>query len=537
MAIWWPSATNSTPRSRGWRKRPTGPSDLARVMDLAVALRERWAQRAALDEQLSALGPLKVMPEGAIERLDAINARLQKHQQRLDQLAQLREAAKREFAGLAVNESLWRQAARIEAFKEQEPWIAQLQGQIGELQERDRPARVGAGRRGRAAGLEPPEFDRAAGVLGQDARAACGRRPKLLAAGPPAIGGSATGRRRGQRDRRSRSRGRSNRPWRPAASSDLAAAMDRAGSLVSQLRRRVQIDERLDQLARYQTELEERSRRLVDRQLLPVGVLVGLGAVFVVGVVLMLAGLFMPASIAGSIGWALAVLGLAGIGAAVGGKVMLERSNAQQLDACQKQLGVLQSQVQQTKDDRDALDAQLPRGGGPIAEPAAGGGEGIGGLGGVDAVGHAPQRGPAGGRGGRAPRRRGRRGARRRPAGVGARRSPRPACRKTFSPKQVRRLAQRGDRIAEAQRRLGAAPRELAAPAAGIGFARRRGSCNWRPTPACRLAPAGPIEQLRQLAEAAARQEAAVARREAIRTRVAAQSAPPGPSTRRPSAG
>ena len=61
------------------------------------------------------------------------------------------------------------------------------------------------------------------------------------------------------------------------------------------------------------------------------------------------------------------VLGLAGGGAAVGGKVMLERLNARRLDACQKQLGVLRSQVQQTKSDRDALDAQLPSGGGPIA--------------------------------------------------------------------------------------------------------------------------------------------------------------------------
>jgi len=46
---------------------------------------------------------------------------------------------------------------------------------------------------------------------------------------------------------------------------------------------------------------------------------------------------------------------------------MLERSNAHQLDACQKQLGVLQLQVQQAKEDRDAIDAQLPRGGGPIS--------------------------------------------------------------------------------------------------------------------------------------------------------------------------
>ena len=107
---------------------------LARVTDLALAVRDRWTQRAALDEQLSAIGPLKIMPEAAVERLDALNARIQKHQEHLDRLAQQTEALRAEFAGLAVNESLWRQAARIEAFKEQEPWIAQLQGQIGELE-------------------------------------------------------------------------------------------------------------------------------------------------------------------------------------------------------------------------------------------------------------------------------------------------------------------------------------------------------------------------------------------------------------------
>ena len=148
--------------------------------------------------------------------------------------------------------------------------------------------------------------------------------------------------------------------------SDLAAAMDRAGGLVSQFRRRVQLDERLDQLGRYQVELEERGRQLLDRQMLPVGVLVGLGAVFVVGVMLVLAGLLMPTSVTGSLGWALATLGLAGTGAAAVGKVLLERSNSRQLDGCQKQLGVLQLQVEQAKADREALDGQLPHGGGPI---------------------------------------------------------------------------------------------------------------------------------------------------------------------------
>jgi len=84
--------------------------------------------------------------------------------------------------------------------------------------------------------------------------------------------------------------------------------------------------------------------------------LVGLGAMFVVGGMLVGAGLLMPASVTGTFGWALAILGLAGTGAAAAGKVLLERSNSRHLDGCQKQLGVLQLQVTQAKADRDALD-------------------------------------------------------------------------------------------------------------------------------------------------------------------------------------
>jgi len=74
----------------------------------------------------------------------------------------------------------------------------------------------------------------------------------------------------------------------------------------------------------------------------------------------------MPTSITGTMGWALALVGLAGAGAAGATKILLERSNARQLEACQKQIGMLQLQIKQTKEEREDLDRQLPPGGGPI---------------------------------------------------------------------------------------------------------------------------------------------------------------------------
>ena len=103
------------------------------MLELAAALRERWTQRASLDEQLASLGAAKPMPERAVARLDAIHAKLQKRQRGIEHAKAQRDALKSEFVELGIHEALWRQAARIEALKEQEPWIVQLQSQIGEI--------------------------------------------------------------------------------------------------------------------------------------------------------------------------------------------------------------------------------------------------------------------------------------------------------------------------------------------------------------------------------------------------------------------
>ncbi|NQT39629.1 MAG: AAA family ATPase, partial [Planctomycetes bacterium] len=105
-----------------------------RVVQLAAALAPRWRDRADLDDQLKALGPLPPIGEGAVERLDGLNSRLTRHEQAVDTLKQRHGELKTEAAGLGINEALWRQAARIEATAEQEPWIASLGQRVGELE-------------------------------------------------------------------------------------------------------------------------------------------------------------------------------------------------------------------------------------------------------------------------------------------------------------------------------------------------------------------------------------------------------------------
>jgi uncharacterized protein YhaN len=336
-----------------------------RTTELALVLSDRWLQRKSIQEQLAAIGPLPLMPECEIERLDTLNARLKKHQHRIGRLKKRQEELAAETSALKINESLRRQSARIEAILEQEAWLATLQTRIGEMDAEIADLQNEATARWQRFGLDenaaekimPVLSGRSLATLKIPASALLRCRAKLKQA-------------KSEKDEPNKAAESLTKQIEAALSArgeqELGAAMDRCGNLVAQYRRRLQIDERLDQFARHQADLEEQSRWLAEHQLLPVGVLAGLGAAFILGVVLILAGLFMPASITGSVGWALAVLGLAGSGAAVSGKYLIEKSRASRLNSCQKQLTMLQSQQQQAKIELEQLDAQLPTGGGPI---------------------------------------------------------------------------------------------------------------------------------------------------------------------------
>ena len=338
----------------------------ARVTEIAARVNDRWRRRTAIDDQLAALGPAATMPEGAVERLDAVNARLQKHQQRADELQGRRRQLRAQAAELQINEALWRQAGRIEALGEQEGWIGSLEDQIAALGAECTELETELADRQRRLGINadspmlPSVSPRRLSALREPARAIRQCRMKLKDAEEELAAGRENARALTHQIETSlAARGRQ----------ELAGAIEQASAVASQLRHRVQVDERLDQMGRYQGELEEQSRELLDRQVLPVGVLLALGSVFIVGAIMMMpmiAGFFAPTSITGWVGVALAVLGLAGAAAAGATKLLLERSNTTQLEACHKQIKMLQLQIKQAKDERENLDKQLPHGGGPI---------------------------------------------------------------------------------------------------------------------------------------------------------------------------
>ena len=64
----------------------------------------------------------------------------------------------------------------------------------------------------------------------------------------------------------------------------LTTATERTGTLVAQLRRRIEVDDRVAKVERYLHEMESQKRHLLDQQMLPGWILTALGGLFVGGV-------------------------------------------------------------------------------------------------------------------------------------------------------------------------------------------------------------------------------------------------------------
>ena len=335
-----------------------------RTAEAAASLRERWRRREELDRRLAAWGPAARMPEGALARWETLTAKLRKKESRLEDVARRERPLQTELESLRVNESLERQSARIEALREQQGWlkgladqtaaltqeVAALQSQIGgEYQQLGLPAPNGSGR----------------GALD----AAAGRRLETLR--PLAKTLREASARAAEAKQKCDSAQEVVRAFTQQLESALAAhgetsintAMQRASEQVTLLRQRLAADDRLEALTRNLREAEAERHELLGQAMLPMPAVLVVGGIFMVSAALLVLSVFT--------GWwwglFFGVLGVAGAVFAGAAKVFLERTTSNRLDECEEQIDRLRVQIRQAKLDREALDKQIPSGGGPLA--------------------------------------------------------------------------------------------------------------------------------------------------------------------------
>ena len=340
-------------------------SDRLHLVEAALAVRPSWHQHRELSHQISSLPTVVGLPPAALRRMNELTTAAERRREQLQQLKRKHRKLLKQKSQLGEDSPLGRHVMRIEAMLEQRPWVADEEKQIDRLQReiRELEARLDSERS--LAGSSPEH-------AGNVARVPQPRRLRRLKAAARDV--EAAKQRLADAEKQlermqaklSGLNSRIGETLHDDGQHDLTTALQVAGQQVSDLRRRVQIDERIDQLVAQQRQLGEQGQDLVDHQLLPGWVLSVLGAMFALGAVMILLGLVLPVSILGSAGWALTGLGALGLLGGTAAKFLLEYTASRRLDSSHKQLDVVRDQLQQAREERHALDQQLPPGAGPL---------------------------------------------------------------------------------------------------------------------------------------------------------------------------
>ena len=335
-----------------------------RVIELAHSLGDKWAELGEVNEELKTLGIVEGVPVDALDQITELSTRAKEHQANVDKCRERRGQMRREYHELKLNESLERNAALVEVLADQLPWMEQIERQMNELESEAHDASEKLASRRAALGLR--EDNSSGSWTGLSRRDIARLRP--LARALKQAKADLTNAKKLMSEARDSAEARQEQVDRALAEQEhknLTSALEQAGEQVSTLRRRIQIDERLKQMAEQRTDLESQASDPVDQELVPGWVLTTCGGVFVFGVTLILAGFFLPA--AAGFGWAMSLLGIAGAAAAAGGKYWYERNQVRRSEDNEKQLALVNSQIEQAEQERDELDSRLPTGGGPLA--------------------------------------------------------------------------------------------------------------------------------------------------------------------------
>lgn len=338
----------------------------ARRLEIAIGLKPLWSKREKIDDQLLRYQTLRPLEEGTLETLDDLNQRIEEHERQRDILKGQRHQLRDEAQRLGINDMLVRNGHRLEALAEQQEWLEALQKQSGELQaevtheearlasENERLSHEWTG-----AGKIPPPIT--ADILEQ-----LSPQSRALEATQQAV---ASAKREVEHYRSGEHAFRSQIESAMTTGDKLGLPtdLDEAGDLVARLRRRLQVEQRLDEARRQAAELQQQSQDLVDRQVVSMPLFGGLLTVFVIGIVLLAAWYLMPQSSLGQYGVWIAGLGIAGAFLALVLKYFAESSASSRLDDCYRQLEVVSGEIEDREDEQKKLDRELPMAEGSIA--------------------------------------------------------------------------------------------------------------------------------------------------------------------------
>ena len=341
--------------------------DEVRVHEAAMSVQEKWQKRIALDDRLSKISLAGRLPYDAVDQLEELKKNVRRFSRRQSALRVQMKQLDRRRKKITLNRVLLKQRARIESLDEQQAWATTVQSQItrieGEIDELQHKVQLEQERLGDATqdADSPPMVSGQAMIKLRESAQAVREAKRRLSALKQRLERGESLRERDAEQLENLLNSRGER--------DLLAAVETAGKLVELLRRRMELDERLEQLKRHGQDLEEASREQLRRKVLTNHQIGLVGAVFSLGLVLLLTSVFGWIPVLGFLAgtrWVLAFLGLGCLVGAVVSKSVCEQAAHSRWKDCQQQRRSMTSQVAQSESERKELDEQLPVGGGPL---------------------------------------------------------------------------------------------------------------------------------------------------------------------------
>ncbi len=383
----------------------------ARINEIARNVLPIWDRRSVVREKIAEMGAVAVVPETALRELEEAQGSLDKRKGQLRDLKNQYTEARKKIAEVPVNENLWRLAPRIEIILEEEERIIELDQQITQLEnnasafeqellEHEKHLRYGrrktgnntreavaldyssASAAGSAATYSAPQKakpdsqtvkDLSGGTVARSAQASREgqknpaaepirnlgeyrvyskqvKRTKFRLARTKQLHEELLERSKVLSETMKTEMARRDNP-------DLHEALERTSEMVSHLRRRQGIAQRLEEMGQAHKDFDRQNAYLIQNQGVPSWVLVLLGGAAICTVVAIVMSFTngLPPFFAG-IGGIAVVAGFVG-------KIIIERSNSQKLEHNQRQLTLLLSQIDHAKQEAAAIDARFPAGG------------------------------------------------------------------------------------------------------------------------------------------------------------------------------
>ncbi|PQO30254.1 hypothetical protein DTL21_23075 [Bremerella cremea] len=337
---------------------------LVQFVELSQALRPEIQRRDKLQEKIDSYGELPDVSRETLRQLHGLQDQISKKRTKCRDLrAQYTELRERHSA-IPVNQELARQAARVDALGEQRQWILSLTQQLERGDEEI--AQINT------------EIDDLWDQCGVKTRA--GKRPDLTRKQLRSLRDPLrTLEKETQQLEEARKHTSTHEEELLGVESeveesltslgeeDLNKALNKAGELVNLLRRRIQVEDKIDQIRIQYRESEAETHDLLENQMMPKPEMAGIALMCVLGGTLALhAFLWRPLALAEGLGVIQFLFGSLMVFGGVMMKRRMDTESAQQFDSAKRQLMLLDSQMDKAVAEQKELDILLPRGNGAL---------------------------------------------------------------------------------------------------------------------------------------------------------------------------